>query len=172
MTRLQVPVSPFDHAQGPQDAAITLVEYGDYQCPYCGEAYPVIKELQRMLGTRMRFVFRNFPITEMHPNALGAARFAEAAAIAGRFWEAHDLLYQHQDALEPDDLLRYAAQLKVDHTLLQAADDGNFDPRIQRDFMGGVRSGVNGTPCLFINGRRYDGPRDVESLIDALGVTA
>ncbi|WNH52759.1 DsbA family protein [Stenotrophomonas oahuensis] len=172
MSRLLVPVSSFDHIQGPEDAAITLVEYGDYECPYCGEAYPVIKEVQRMLGNRMRFVFRNFPISEIHPNALPAARFAEAAAIAGRFWEAHDLLYQNQQALETGDLLRYAAQLKVDHTLLQAAAEGNFDPRIERDFMGGVRSGVNGTPSLFINGRRYDGPRDVESLIDALGVVA
>lgn len=172
MKGLTVPVSTFDHVQGPDDAAITLVEYGDYQCPYCGQAYPVIKEVQRMLGDRMRFVFRNFPITEIHPNALPAARFAEAAAIAGRFWEAHDLLYQNQQALEAEDLERYAAQLRVDHTLLRAAADGNFDPRIERDFMGGVRSGVNGTPCLFINGRRFDGPCEVDALIDALGVSA
>lgn len=172
MKGLTVPVTSFDHIQGPDDAAITLVEYGDYECPYCGEAYPVIKEVQRMLGSRLRFVFRNFPISGIHPDALPAARFSEAAAIAGRFWEAHDMLYENQQALSADDLAHYAVQLRVDATLLQAAADGNFDPRIERDFMGGVRSGVNGTPCLFINGRRYDGPVTVENLVDALGAIA
>lgn len=168
MKGLSIPVSAQDHSQGPADAAITLVEYGDYQCPYCGEAYPMLKAVQQALGDRMRFVFRNFPISEIHPNALPAARLAEAAADAGLFWEAHDLLYQRQDALSARDLQGYARQLGLDPALLQAADNGAFDARIERDFMGGVRSGVNGTPCLFINGVRYDGARDVDSLVEVL----
>lgn len=168
MKGLLIPVSAQDHIQGPDSAAITLVEYGDYQCPYCGEAYPMLKAVQRAMGERMRFVFRNFPISEIHPHALPAARFAEAAAEAGLFWEAHDLLYQRQDALGASDLQAYARQLGVDEALLQAAANGAFDARIEGDFMGGVRSGVNGTPCLFINGKRYDGPRDVDSLVEVL----
>ncbi len=166
MKGLSIAVSANDHSQGPRDAPITLVEYGDYQCPYCGAAYPVLKAVQRAMGTRMRFVFRNFPITESHPNALAAARFAEAAAEGGTFWEAHDLLYARQDALGPDDLKAYASELGLNKALLDAADNGAFDHRIESDFMGGVRSGVNGTPCLFINGERYDGPVDVDGLIE------
>ncbi|WP_313344740.1 DsbA family protein [Stenotrophomonas sp.] len=168
MKGLLIPVDAQDHIQGPDSAAITLVEYGDYQCPYCGEAYPVLKAVQQAMGERMRFVFRNFPISEIHPHALPAARFAEAAAEAGLFWEAHDLLYQRQNALGTANLEDYARQLGVDPALVQAAANGAFDARIERDFMGGVRSGVNGTPCLFINGVRYDGARDVDSLVDAL----
>jgi protein-disulfide isomerase len=168
MKGLSIPVSAQDHSQGPADAAITLDEYGDYQCPYCGEAYPMLKAVQQALGDRMRFVFRNFPISEIHPNALPAARFAEAAADAGLFWEAHDLLYQHQDALTDRDIAGYAEALGVNAALMEAADNGAFDARIESDFMGGVRSGVNGTPCLFINGTRYDGPRDVDSLVAVL----
>jgi len=165
MKGLTVPVSALDHSQGPQGAPITLVEYGDYQCPYCGEAYPVLKAVQQAMGKQLRFVFRNFPITDSHPHSLAAARFAEAATEIGRFWEAHDLLYQHQDALTASDLARYAQALGVNAALMEAADNGAFDARIESDFMGGVHSGVNGTPCLFINGTRYDGPRDVDSLV-------
>ncbi|AWH55069.1 disulfide bond formation protein DsbA [Stenotrophomonas sp. ESTM1D_MKCIP4_1] len=168
MKGLSIPVSDADHSDGPQDAPITLVEYGDYQCPYCGEAYPVLKAVQKAMGNRMRLVFRNFPITEIHPHALAAARFAEAAAEVGLFWQAHDLLYQRQNALSDEDLCAYARELGLDSALLDAASNGAFDARIERDFMGGVRSGVNGTPCLFINGVRYDGPCDTDTLVDAM----
>ena len=172
MARLHIPVGPSDHAQGPADAPLTVVEYGDYQCPYCGEAYPVLKAVQRAMGDRMRFVFRNFPLTEMHPNALGAAELAEAAAVHGKFWEAHDMLYEHQNAQRDRDLEAYGRRLGLDAQTIEAALNGANDARIQDDFSGGVRSGVNGTPCLFINGVRYDGPVEADTLISVLNQVA
>lgn len=172
MTGLSIPVSSRDHARGKPRAPVTLVEYGDYECPYCGEAYPIIRAVQRRLGDDLRFVFRNFPISELHPHAFRAAQFAEAAASSGRFWEAHDLLYEHQSALSADELLAYGQSLGLDGTVVAAGFDGCFDPKIRADFLGGIRSGVNGTPSLFINGPRYDGPRDVESLVTALRTAA
>lgn len=168
MTRRLPPVSATDTVAGPADAPVTLIEYGDYECPYCGEAYPVLKAVQAAMGARLRFVFRNFPLTEMHPHALRAAQFAAAAAASGVFWAAHDMLYAHQDALDVASLTAYAAQLGIGHRVLQAAFRGQYDALIQQDFVGGARAGVNGTPCLFINGVRYDGPRDPESLIAVL----
>ncbi len=168
MSRLTVAVNAADHAQGPADAPVTLVEYGDYECPYCGEAYPLIKAVQAALGDKLRFVFRNFPLTEMHPHALHAAQFAEAAATHGKFWEAHDMLYENQDALRDADLAGYAHTLGLPSTALGQAFSGHYDARIEGDFSGGVRSGVNGTPSLFINGQRYDGPRDYDSLVTLL----
>lgn len=164
MSRLAIPVGPADHAQGPADAPVTIVEYGDYECPYCGEAHPILKALVRAAGPRLRFVFRDFPLAEAHPHATRAAQFAQAAGAAGRFWEAHDLLYEHQSALRDADLLGYGARLGLDAAAVRAAFDGGFDARIRQDFIGGVRSGVNGTPTLFVNGQRYDGPRDLASL--------
>lgn len=172
MTRLIVPVDRQDHAQGGEDAPVTLVEYGDYECPYCGEAYPVLKAVQRLMGERLRFVFRNFPISELHPHAVRAAEFAEAAAGIGKFWEAHDLLYEHQTALSDGDLFAYGEKLGLDAGAVASGFDGRFDQKIRGDFMGGVRSGVNGTPTLFINGLRYDGERDVDSLLEALSRAA
>jgi protein-disulfide isomerase len=168
MSSLTIPVGPQDHAEGPLQAPVTLVEYGDYQCPYCGEAYPVLKAVQRAMGERLRFVFRNFPISEIHPHALRAAEFAEAAADAGKFWVAHDMLYEHQGDLTDKSLFLYGNRIGLDASSLRQAFDGRFDQKIEDDFMGGVRSGVNGTPALFINGVRYDGERDVDSLIEAL----
>lgn len=172
MTRLTPPVGPQDHAQGPADAPVTLVEYGDYECPYCGAAYPILKEVQRRMGDRLRFVFRNFPITESHPHAGRAAEIAEAAADPAMFWALHDLLYENQTALETAHLIAYADRVGMDRARAQAAFDGRYDARIRADFMGGVRSGVNGTPTLFINGTRYDGARDVASLVAALHAAA
>jgi len=168
MSRLNTPIGAQDHAEGPADAPVTLVEYGDFECPYCGEAYPVLKAVQRAMGDRLRFVFRHFPIVQSHPHAGRAAELAEAAASAGRFWEAHDMLYEHQNALTDADLLRYGKALGIDAPTVTAAFDGRYDDHIRADFMGGVRSGVNGTPSLFINGTRYDGERDVASLIAAI----
>ena len=165
MSQLKTAVGPDDHTQGPLDAPIVLLEYGDYECPYCGEAYPELKAVQKAMGDSLCFAFRNFPLGNAHPHAERAAEFAEAAATIGRFWEMHDALYEHQDELDDESLVRHAKRLGLDDALIESALRGAFATQIRRDFTGGVRSGVNGTPSLFINGRRYDGPRDAESLV-------
>jgi protein-disulfide isomerase len=158
-----------DHIQGPADAAVTLVQYGDYECPYCGEAYPIIKEVQARLGDSLRFVFRNFPITTSHPHAERAAEAAEAAAAQGKFWEMHDLLYENQRRLRDEDLHTYAERLGLDVELFdkEMADHAHAE-RVREDFMSGVRSGVNGTPTFYINGVRHDDSYETEVLLDAL----
>jgi len=167
--RLKLPVGERDHAQGKVDAPVTLVEYGDYQCPYCGRAYPVIKAVQNHFGVRLRFVFRNFPLSEIHPHAAQAAATAEAAAVRGKFWEMHDHLFEHQSRLGESDLVRYASELGIESggflELVQSPETAN---RVEEDFMSGVRSGVNGTPTFFINGERYDGPWDYTDLVSAI----
>lgn len=168
---LAVPVSADDHIQGTHGAAVTLVEYGDYQCPACGMAYPEIKRLQREFGESLRFVFRNFPLTEAHPLARPAAEVAEAASLLQRFWPMHDWLYENQEewsSYGAGGLEAGLRQLGVDETeVVRAIRGPGIDKRIQSDFMGGVRSGVNGTPCFFLNGYRLDG--DFRSLEDAIG---
>ncbi|TMM06898.1 MAG: disulfide bond formation protein DsbA [Actinobacteria bacterium] len=169
-TVLAVPVDEDrDHIQGPGDAPVTLVEYGDYECPYCGAAYPIVKELQDRMGERLRFVFRNFPITTSHPHAEQAAEAAEAAAAQRRFWEMHDLLYENQRRLSDEDLHAYADQLGLDVDLFdKELADHTHAPRVREDFMSGVRSGVNGTPSFYVNGARHDDSYDVETLLAAL----
>jgi len=167
---LTIPVSnDRDHIQGPGDAPVTLVEYGDYQCPYCGAAYPIIKEVQARMGERLRFAFRNFPITTSHPHAEQAAEAAEAAGAQGRFWQMHDLLFENQKRLRDEDLRGYAETLGLDVQLFetQLADHVHAE-RVREDFMSGVRSGVNGTPTFYVNGVRHDEPYDVETLLAAL----
>jgi protein-disulfide isomerase len=167
---LAVPVDEArDHIQGPPVAPVTLVEYGDYQCPYCGAAYPIVKEVQARLGERLRFVFRNFPITTSHPRAEQAAEAAEAAAAQGRFWEMHDLLYENQKRLRDEDLHGYAEQLGLDvERFDQDLAEHAHAPRVREDFMSGVRSGVNGTPTFYINGARHDDSYDFDTLLAAL----
>ncbi len=141
---LKPPVGPQDHVQGNPDAPIELVEYGDFECPFCGQAYDSVKAVQAALGDDLRFVFRNFPLAQAHPHALAAAQAAEAAGLQGRFWEMHDVLFEHQDMLDEANLLRFAAAL---------------------------RSGVNGTPTFFVNGERYDGswaPQDFVAALSSL----
>jgi len=180
---LTPPVHESDHAAGPADAPVTLVEYGDYQCPHCGRAYPRVKALQKRFGNRMRFVFRNFPMSESHPDAMHAAEAAESVAShAGdeAFWKMHDLLFEHQqddlDALDDAHLVRYAAHAGADASQVEKdLDAETFESRVREDFMSGVRSGVNGTPTFFINGVRYDGDwgtvstfaADIESAISS-----
>lgn len=155
---LTPPVNERDHAAGPDDAAVTLVEYGDYECPYCGMAHPVVKRIRRELGSQLRFAFRNFPLAEAHPHAQTAAQAAEAAGAQGRFWEMHDAIFEHQDALEVEDLLRYAGSLGLDTAQISRdLEAGTYTKRVRDDFRSGVRSGVNGTPTFFVNGTRYDG---------------
>jgi protein-disulfide isomerase len=168
MSQLKPPVGEADHVQGSREAKIVLVEYGDYECPYCGEAYPEIKAVQQAMGDAMSFVFRNFPLSQAHPHAERAAEFAEAAATVNRFWEMHDLLYENQQALDDHSLVAYASQLGMDKTLIESALSGEFAARVRHGFTSGVRSGVNGTPCLFINGQRHEGNWDAESLLEAL----
>jgi protein-disulfide isomerase len=167
--RLTPPVSDSDHVQGPSSAPVTLVEYGDYECPYCGAAYPLVKELQRRLGDQLRFVFRNFPLTNAHPHAEHAAEAAEAAASQGKFWEMHDALYEHQDTLADQDIEALAEGIGLD---VGRFDDDmvaqKFAARVRADFMSGVRSGVNGTPAFFINGQRHDGAYDLETMLEAI----
>jgi protein-disulfide isomerase len=164
-----VPMPARDHIQGPVDAPIKLVEYGDYECPYCGEAYSVIKAIQERLGNRLCFAFRNFPLSNSHPHAEHAAEAAEAAGAQGRFWEMHDLLYQNQEALEDEDLARYATALGLDvDRFMSELQSGVHTARVREDFRSGARLDVNGTPSFFINGVRYDGPTEVEEFLAAL----
>jgi protein-disulfide isomerase len=167
--RLVPPVDSGDHRLGPDDASVTLVEFGDFECPHCGAAYPIVRRVLSRLGGRVRFVFRNFPLSRSHPHAEHAAEMAEAAAAKGRFWEMHSLLFENQDALEDDDLVFYAGSLGIDEAWArEALASGAFSERVRDQFMSGVRSGVNGTPTFFLNGIRHDGPWDEESLTELL----
>jgi protein-disulfide isomerase len=157
-----------DHILGPLKAGVVLIEYGDFECPYCGEAYPELKTVKEGMGDALCFVFRHFPLRQAHPHAERAAEFAEAAATVGKFWQMHDLLYENQAALADRHLAAYAKRLGLDATLIEAALGGQFASRVQHDFSSGVRGGVNGTPCLFLNGERYDGPRDANSLLELM----
>jgi protein-disulfide isomerase len=169
MSKLSIPVSDKDHRQGEPDAPCTLVEYGDYQCPSCGNAYPIVKRVQKHFGKRLLFVFRNFPLSEMHPYAEPAAETAEFAGAHHKFWEMHDLLYENQDLLDDALLFQLTEQLQLDpEKLRQALASKEFEPRVRADFRGGVRSGVNGTPTFFINGQRHDGAYDYASLVEAI----
>jgi protein-disulfide isomerase len=169
MAELKVPVTPTDHAQGADHAPITLVEYGDYQCPHCGHAYPIVKLVQKHYGKRLRFVFRNFPLNEMHPQAEGAAETAEFAGANGHFWEMHDGLFENQETLGPPLFLELAQTLKLSAPdLRNALTKRDYMPRVRADFIGGVRSGVNGTPTFFMNGLRHDGPFELGDLVAAI----
>lgn len=170
---LLVPVGPDDHIQGPETAPLTLVEYGDYQCPYCAAAYVNVRLVQDQLGPRLRFVFRNFPLTQVHPLAELAAEAAEAAGAQGKFWEMHDALYENQPALSPELIAALAQGLGLDmERFNEDLASGRFRERVKRDFMGGVRSGVAGTPTFFINGERYEGGWDEASLLNVLRAAA
>ena len=169
MAKLRVPVGPGDHMQGPADAPVTLVEYGDYECPHCGSAYPIVKALQKKFGNRLRFVFRNFPLREVHPHAEAAAETAEFAGEHKKFWEMHDLIFENQSSLSERLLGELTQQLGLDaNALRESLSSGKFSERVARDFSSGVRSGVNGTPTFFINGARHDGPFDFATLADSI----
>lgn len=167
---LVLPVLPQrDHIRGPIAAPVTLLEYGDYECPYCGAAHPVTEAVQAALGDEMRFVFRHFPLTTIHPHAAEAAEAAEAAGAQGQFWAMHDLLYANQDHLEGPDLLRYAEALGLDlHRFVTDLTERVHAPKVQQDFLSGVRSGVHGTPTFFINGVRHEGAWDYPRLLAAV----
>ncbi len=170
VARLVLPVTPErDHIRGPVTAPITLLEYGDYECPYCGAAHPIVQEVRRRMGKRLCFVYRHFPLTNVHPHAELAAEAAEAAGAQGRFWEMHDRLFEHQDALSDEDLVAHADALGLDvERFARELADGARAPKVRQDFVSGVRSGVNGTPCFYINGVRDDGQYDLASLLGAI----
>jgi protein-disulfide isomerase len=169
MATLKVPVTESDHVQGSADALVTLVEYGDYECPHCGHAHPIVKLLQTQFGEQLRFVFRNFPLREVHPNAETAAESAEFAGVNDRFWEMHDAIFENQDAIGLPLLFELAEGLELSATELRdALEARQFEARVHEDFRGGVRSGVNGTPTFFINGHRHDGPFELDDLVEAI----
>lgn len=169
MSELRTPVSSNDHIQGDEKSPVILVEYGDYQCPYCGRAHPVVKRVKKHFGKKLGFVFRNFPLTEIHPNAEAAAETAEFAGANGKFWEMHDDIYDNQVSLSLPMLLELAQELKLPVEGLKAAlSNREFEARVKEDFLGGVRSGVNGTPTFFINGRRYEGAPEFEEMVAAI----
>jgi protein-disulfide isomerase len=159
-----------DHIRGPMEAPVTLVEYGDFECPYCGRAEPIIRELLRDFGD-VRYVWRHLPLSDVHANAQLAAEAAEAAADQGAFWEMHDLLFQHQDALQPDDLISYAGELGLDvDRFTRTLQEHTGAVRIAEDIDSADLSGVSGTPTFFVNGRRHYGAYDIETLSTAVRV--
>ena len=173
MSRLTPPVSEADHRSGPDDAPVTLVEYGDFECPHCGAAYPIVEEARAKMGARLRFVYRSFPLKEMHPHAVHAAEAAEAAGAQGKFWQMHAMLFEHQDDLEDADLVEYAKALHLDGKRFasELASEA-YAERIRKDFRSGIKSGVNGTPTFFINGVRYDGSWEASDLLAAIEAAA
>ncbi len=168
LIRLAVPVGPDDHVRGAADAPVTLVEYGDFECPYCGIAYPVVKALEQHYGERLRVVFRSFPLT-MHPHAEQASATAEFAADAGRFWEMHDLLFEHQRALDTRHLLGYARDLGLDPAALEVAlRDGTYAGIVAEQKESGEESGIPGTPAFFVNGILFEEEATLANFSEAI----
>lgn len=158
MTQLIMAVNSSDHIFGNSNASIELVEYGDYECPYCGRAYPIVKDIQQKLGSELKFVFRNFPLSKIHPHAFSAAVATEAAGLQNKFWEMHDIVFENQKALDVENIFLYANSIGLD--LERFKNDIQQKPlieKVEKDFETGLRSGVNRTPTFFINGQKYDG---------------
>ncbi|MGH7499079.1 MAG: DsbA family protein [Gemmatimonadales bacterium] len=166
-------VTDEDHALGPAGARVTLVEYGDFECPSCGAMYPVLAQVRRAFGPNLRFVFRHFPLRDSHPHAGAAAEAAEAAGAQGKFWEMHDRLFEHQDALDERSLARHARKIGADAPRIERELIAKtYAPLVERDAESGRSSGVRGTPSLFIDGAMYTGPRDRAALVAALANAA
>jgi protein-disulfide isomerase len=169
VARLGMPVGERDHVQGPATAPVTLVEYGDYECPYCRAAMPIVQELQQLLGDQLRYVFRHFPLTGMHPHAQHAAEAAEGAAAQAKFSEMHAALFEHQGALEDEHLIQYAAGLDLDTARIRRELGAHsYASRVRQDFESGVRSGVRGTPTFYLDEVRYDGIVGVRQFLAAI----
>ncbi len=172
-TALSDPVDERDHMRGRSDAPVTLLEYADFECPYSGQAYFVARQLQEDLGDKLNFVFRSFPLTQIRPHALPAALAAEAADKQGAFWDMHDMLFEQQHRLEPEYLIAFAQVLGLDiERFIMDMTSEETAARVRQDFVGGIRSGVDGTPTFFINGRRHNGPYDYETLKKAIDKAA
>ena len=169
LARLTVPVSERDHIWGPAEALVTLLEYGDFECPHCRQAHPAVQSLLAAPPFPIRFVYRHFPLAQVHPHAQQAAEAAEAAGAQEKFWEMHDLLFDNQQALADDDLLQYAALLQLDLTRFATELASHIHAQRVRDqFMSGIHSGVNGTPTFFVNDLRHDGSYNFASLLEAV----
>ena len=161
-----LPIQDDDHIAGSDTATVTIVAYCDFECPYCGRAYPIIKRLQARLGDRLRFVFRHFPLIHKHPLAQQAAEAVESADAQGQFWAMHDLLFENQKALEQDDLYVYGASLDLDVGRFEReVVDRVYKSRVDRDIRSGQQSGVTGTPTFFINGVRHTDEETLERLV-------
>jgi protein-disulfide isomerase len=166
-------VSEYDHIEGRKDAPVELVEYGDYQCPYCGEAYPIVKFIQKQLGNNLRFVFRNFPLKNIHPDAVRAAIASEAAGLQGKYWQMHDLLFENQKRLNPHSLLGYAKELNLNMDQFEAdLVDQRLEKKVLDDFYNGLRRGVNATPTFFINGEKYNDDWRSKKFLEFLQINA
>jgi formate-nitrite transporter family protein len=173
MSALSPPLSERDHVVGPADARVTLVEYGDFECPHCGALHPIVQAARKAFGPNLRFGFRHFPLRSSHPRALAAAKAAEAAAEQGKFWEMFDRLYRRQTELEDADLERHARELGLDvDRFRQSLGEPAHETRIREDLASVNQSGVKGTPSLFINGERYEGPLEREAIFAALARAA
>ena len=169
MSNLKPAVNSNDHIQGTATAFLELVEYGDYQCPHCGHAYPIIKKVQRQLGADLKFIFRNFPLSEIHPDAFNAAVAAEAAGLQNKFWEMHDIIFENQRALDIESLFAYAAKIGLDLKLFKEdIQKTGISSKVEQDFESGIRSGVNGTPSFFIGGKKYNESWEANELIQYL----
>lgn len=170
MAQLRIPVTSLDHRLGNEDASVTLVEYGDYECPHCGAAQGIVARILAQYGANIRMVFRHFPLVEVHPMAVTAAEAAEFAGAHGVFWPMHQSIFANQQRLSVSLLVALAAQLKLSPVALRdAIASHTYAAKVQADFLGGVRSGVNGTPTFFVNGIRHDSPygyADLPSAID------
>ncbi len=165
MSALTEPIGPRDHVLGRPNAGATLVEYGDYECPFCARAHYEVAEVLRRLGNHVRYAYRHFPLTQIHPHAFVAAQAAEAAGAEGRFWPMHTILFEHRDALGPEDLVGYAETLGLDgHRFSRDLRAGTYVPHIESDFRSAVRSGVTGTPTFFLNGLRVVRGWDADTL--------
>ena len=167
--QLIVPITDADHIRGELTAPCTLLEYGDFECPFCGRAFPIIQQLEREFASQLRLVFRHFPLFNIHPRAENAAEAAEAAGAQGKFWEMHDVLFEYQHALEFDDLVGLAARLDLDTDRFQSdLIARQYLPVVRESREGGVRAGVSRTPTFFINGRYFGGSHELEALRDAV----
>jgi protein-disulfide isomerase len=169
MTELKPPVNSKDHIQGNITAPLELVEYGDYQCPHCGRAYPIIKNVQRKLGVDLKFVFRNFPLSEMHPDAFNAALAAETAGLQHKFWQMHDIMFENQQELDLGSLFFYAKTIGVDlERFKKDIQKNTIVAKVEEDIESGVRSGVNSTPSFYINGKKYNGDWEEDVFVQYL----
>jgi protein-disulfide isomerase len=169
MAKLKPPVSEKDHVKGNLNAPVILVEYGDFQCPYCGAAFPIVKQIEKIYENRLALIFRHFPLAESHPYAQAAAIAAEAAANQGKFWQMHDLIFENQASLNPQTLLLLAKSLKLDiKTFEKDITDPKVFEKVEANFESGIVSGVNGTPSFYINGMKFDGSYDFHSLTRAI----
>lgn len=169
MAKLTPPINKNDHVQGSPDGIVTLVEYGDYQCPHCGAAFPIVKQIQKTFVKNLRFAFRHFPLSNVHKYAFPAALAAEAAGRQGKFWEMHDMLFERQSMLNEYAFLEFAEEVGLRIPAFKMdLQDPTLVEKVEADFESGMRSGVNGTPSFFINGNKHDGPFDYATLALAI----